>query len=213
MPGLWSAPPVRTPRVAISRESLWQLSMPESASQQEPLPDRRGALVLSAYAVYSDTRDAREFDGLVVPVLRTMAASSSRCMLALTETGASFDAGRVRGALRLARDVGLLSLVEISGGWAPSLLELLAAAAPHYIRLSPEMIRGASAVPELFRSLVALAEFVRVRSIPLIARNPLDHAELDAVRAAGIALVQWASVPIDPGEERGRALPAIAGGR
>jgi hypothetical protein len=207
---MWSAPPVRAARVAISRESLWQVASLESPSEQARLADRRGRLVLSAYAVYTDTRDTREFDGVVVPVMRTMAASSARCMLALTETRASFDAGRVRGALQVARDVGLLSVVEISGSWAPTLLELLAAAAPTYIRLSPDLIRGAAAVPELSRSLVTLGEFARERAIPLIARNPLDDAELEAVRAAGIGLMQWVSIPIDPVEDRVRPQPTLA---
>lgn len=209
MPGLWSAPPVRAARVSIARESMWRLSTPEHPAQRDQLLDRRGRLELSTYVVYTVTRDTREFEALVVPVLRTMAASSARCTLALTESATTFDAGRVRSALQGARDVGLTALVEISGGWSTPLLELLASAAPTYIRLAPELIRGAATVPELFRSLVTLGEFARARSIPLVARNPLDDAELDAVRVAGIGLLQWVALPFEPDDPQGRRLPVF----
>ncbi len=151
--------------------------------------------MLAAYAVYARTLDDREFDGLVVPVLRTLAVSTSRSMLILQETSESFDAGRVRARTQLAREIGLPSMIEISGGWAPTLLELLAAALPAYVRLAPDMLRGAGSVPDVFRSLVTLGEFARERDLELVARNPRDDAELDALRAAGIGLVQWTAHP------------------
>lgn len=181
--------------VLISRESLWLLPVPRNASERARLAERRGQLVLSAYAVYARTMDDREFDGLVVPVLRTLAVSSSRSMLILRETSARFDAGRVRARTQLAREIGLPTMIEISGGWAPTMLELLASALPAYVRLAPDMLRGASAVPDVFRSLVTLGEFARERRLELVARNPSDDAELDALRAAGIGLVQWTAHP------------------
>lgn len=184
-----------TSYVVVSRESLWLLPVPSDPSQRANLEERRGRLVLSAYAIYARTIDAREFDALVVPVLRTLASSTSRTMLVLQESNESFDAGRVRARTQLARELGLPSMVEISGSWGPTMLELLAAALPAYVRLAPEMLRGASTVPDVFRSLVRLGEFSRERRIELVARNPHDDAELDAVRTAGIGLVQWTAHP------------------
>lgn len=181
--------------VVVSRESLWLLPVPTDPSQRTHLEERRGRLVVSAYAVYARTIDAREFDALVVPVLRTLAASTSRTMLVLQESNETFDAGRVRARTQLARELGLPSMVEISGSWGPTMLELLAAALPAYVRLAPEMLRGAASVPDVFRSLVTLGEFARERRIELVARNPHDDAELDAVRTAGIGLVQWTAHP------------------
>ena len=181
--------------VVVSRESLWLLPVPGNPSERALLAERRGRLVLAAYAVYARTLDDREFDGLVVPVLRTLAVSTSRSMLILQETSESFDAGRVRARTQLAREIGLPSMIEISGGWAPTLLELLAAALPAYVRLAPDMLRGAGSVPDVFRSLVTLGEFARERDLELVARNPRDDAELDALRAAGIGLVQWTAHP------------------
>ncbi len=177
--------------VVVSRESLWLLPVPGAPSERARLEERRGRLVVSAYAVYARTIDEREFDTLVVPVLRTLAVSTSRCMLVVQETSDDFDAGRVRSRAQLARELGIPAMVEISGTWGPTLLELLAAALPAYVRLSPEMVRGASSVPDVFRSLVTLGEFARERGLELVARNPQDDAELDAVRMAGIGLVQW----------------------
>lgn len=181
--------------VVVSRESLWLLPVPTDPSQREHLEERRGRLVVSAYAVYARTIDTREFDALVVPVLRTLAASTSRTILVVQESNETFDAGRVRARTQLARELGLPSMVEISGSWGPTMLELLAAALPAYVRLAPEMLRGASSVPDVFRSLVTLGEFARERRIELVARNPHDDAELDAVRTAGIGLVQWTAHP------------------
>lgn len=181
--------------VLVSRESLWLLPVPGDRRERAQLDERRGRLVVSAYAVYARTIDAREFDGLVVPVLRTLATSTSRCMLVVQESNESFDAGRVRARTQLARELGISSMVEISGSWGPTMLELLAAALPAYVRLSPDMLRGANSVPDVFRSLVTLGEFARERRIELVARNPHDDEELDAVRTAGIGLVQWTTHP------------------
>jgi hypothetical protein len=169
--------------------------VPDVPRERARLEERRGRLVVSAYAVYSRTIDAREFDALVVPVLRTLAVSTSRCMLVAQEASDAFDAGRVRSRTQLARELGIPAMVEISGTWRPTLLELLAAALPAYVRLSPEMLHGASSVPDVFRSLVTLGEFARERKLELVARNPQDDAELDAVRMAGIGLVQWTASP------------------
>ncbi len=181
--------------VLVSRESLWLLPVPGDRRERAQLDERRGRLIVSAYAVYARTIDAREFDGLVVPVLRTLATSTSRCMLVTQESSETFDAGRVRARSQLARELGIPSMVEISGSWGPTLLELLAAALPAYVRLSPDMLRGANSVPDVFRSLVTLGEFARERGIELVARNPHDDDELDAVRTAGIGLVQWTNHP------------------
>lgn len=181
--------------VLVSRESLWLLPVPGDRRERAQLDERRGRLVVSAYAVYARTIDAREFDGLVVPVLRTLATSTSRSMLVVQESNESFDAGRVRARTQLARELGISSMVEISGSWGPTMLELLAAALPAYVRLSPDMLRGANSVPDVFRSLVTLGEFARERRIELVARNPHDDEELDAVRTAGIGLVQWTTHP------------------
>ncbi|MEP7382351.1 MAG: hypothetical protein ABI910_11725 [Gemmatimonadota bacterium] len=191
MPRVWSASSPHTSRLLVSRESLWLLPVPGDRSERARLNERRGQLVLSAYAIYAELLEEREFEWLVVPVLRTLAVSSSRCVLVLPETSASFDAGRVRAATQYTRELGVLSMVEISGGWTPTQLELLAATLPAYLRLAPEMLRGAGSVPDVFRSLVALGEFARERGLELVARNPHDDAELDAVRSAGIGLVQW----------------------
>lgn len=191
-------PPLPAPDssyVLVSRESLWLLPVPSDRRERTHLEERRGRLVVSSYAVYARTIDAREFEGLVVPVLRTLATSTSRCMLVLQESNESFDAGRVRARTQLARELGIPAMVEISGSWGPTMLELLAAALPAYVRLSPDMLRGANAVPDVFRSLVTLGEFARERRIELVARNPHDDEELDAVRTAGIGLVQWTTQP------------------
>ena len=184
-----------TPRVAISRESVWLVQVPGRAAPSDELLDRRGYLVLSAYAVYPGTRDTRAIGSVVEPVLRALASSRSRAVLVLTESSLSFDAARIRAAARLARDIGIASMVEITGEWTPTLLELLAASAPSYVRLAPHMLRGAAAIPDTFRSLVLLSEFARTHAVELIARNPYDAMDLNAIRAAGIELAQWTSLP------------------
>ena len=181
--------------VVLARESLWLMTAQGDMHDRSAAHDRRGRLVLSAYAVYADVRDEREFEGMVSPLLSTMASSRSRSMLVLVEGPDSFDVGRVRRALQRARELGVVSMVEIGGAWSRALLELLAATEPSYVRLAPEMLQGVSAVPEVSRSLDALAEFARVRSLNLVARNPHDARELEAVRSTGIGLVQWAQLP------------------
>lgn len=194
-------PSTSTPRVALARESLWMVPVPSQPSERLVLQERRGRLVTSAYAVYSDALEVRDFEAYVLPVLRTMAASHSRCVLTLLESPATFDAGRTRHALQSARDLGLTSMVEISGAWRPTLLELLAAAGPAYVRLAPEFVHGAGSVPDVFRHIVTLAEFARERGLEIVARNPRDGHELDAVRVAGVGLIQWASVPLLPEQD------------
>lgn len=198
------APLAGAPQVAISRESVWLVQLPNQDAAGDTLLDRRGALMQSAYAVYPGTRDARVLASVVEPVLRALASSRSRAMLVLTESSVSFDPARIRAAVRLAREIGIASMVEISGEWAPTLLDLLAAQAPSYVRLAPEMLRGAAAVPDTFRSLVLLSDFARTRAVELIARNPCDAMELHAVRTAGIELAQWTSRP-----EEARAPSAV----
>ena len=194
------APSTSTPRVKLAREELWMVPIPADPSERVVLTDRRGRLVLSAYAVYTDVTDPRDFEACVQPVLRTLAASRSRCILTLVDTPESFDAGRTRHAVQAARELGLASMVEIQGTWGLTLLELLAAAGPGYIRLAPDFVHGAGSVPDVFRLMVSLSEFSRERGFELVARNPRDEHELDAVRVAGIGLVQWTSVPFS-GEE------------
>lgn len=184
------------PRVALVRESLWLVRVPRDAGERVVLADRRGRLALSAYALYTDAATAHDFDGFIAPLLRSLATSRTRTMLALTEQASSLDAGLVRQKLQAAQERGLLTLVEIAGTWPSTLLELLAAATPSYIRLAPELVRGAAALPEVFRSLVRLSEFAHERGIELVARNPGDEHDLDAVRAAGVALVQWGELPL-----------------
>ena len=174
--------------------------IPADPSERVVLADRRGRLVLSAYAVYTDVTGARDFEAYVQPVLRTLAASRSRCILTLFETPETFDAGRTRFVVQAARELGLAAMVEIRGTWGATLLELLAAAGPGYIRLAPDVVHGAGSVPDVFRLMVSLSEFSRERGFELVARNPRDEHELDAVRVAGIGLVQWTSVPFS-GEE------------
>jgi len=201
----------RAPRVALIRESLWMVRVPRDAGDRAALADRRGILAFAAYALYTDATEPRDFEAFAVPVLRTMASSRSRTMLVLTEEAATFDAGRVRQSLQEARERGLTTLVEIAGTWPSTLLELLAAAAPTYVRVAPDLIRGVSTLPDVFRSLVRLAEFAHERGIELVARNPGGDTDLDAVRAAGVGLVQWGDPPLsrdEPGEAtsaRGRA--------
>lgn len=204
------APPVRAgsqtlgEEVVLRRESLWLLHAPDDPSQRSRWGDRRGRLVLSAYAVYAIARDVREFEALVGPVLRTLAASRTRAMLVLSESAVSFEAERMRRAVQLARDVGLPTMVEIDDEWGLTQLELVAASGPSYLRLAPEMVRGAATVPDTFRALVAVGEFARRQAIELVARNPSDDQELDALCAAGIGLVQRAALPFDPA----RSVPA-----
>jgi len=193
-----SLPFARAPRVVLSREVLWRTSVPVDATERNVLQDRTGHVVLSTYAVYSDAATTAEFDAVVAPVLRALASSRSRCMLVLAETMARFDAGRVRHALQVAHDLGISTLVEIGGTWGQTLLELLAAAGPSYVRLAPELVHDAANVPDVFRSLVQLSEFARDRTFQLVARNPRDEHDLDAARAAGIGLLQWAAVPLEP---------------
>ncbi|MCC6770414.1 MAG: hypothetical protein IT360_04300 [Gemmatimonadaceae bacterium] len=184
-----------SPRVVIARESVWLVQLPGHAAQRDPHLERRGFLALSHYAVYPGTRDARAIGAVVEPVLRALASSRARAVLVLTESSLSFDAGRIRAAVRLARDIGIASMVEISGEWTPTLLELLVAPGPSYVRLAPQMLRGAAVIPDTCRSLVLLGEFARTHAVELIARNPYDAVELHAIRAAGIELAQWTSLP------------------
>ncbi|MBK6456354.1 MAG: hypothetical protein IPF87_09770 [Gemmatimonadetes bacterium] len=101
----------------LAREELWMVPIPADPSERVVLADRRGRLVLSAYAVYTDVTGARDFEAYVQPVLRTLAASRSRCILTLFETPETFDAGRTRFVVQAARELGLASMVEIRGTW------------------------------------------------------------------------------------------------
>lgn len=186
----------RAPRLSLVRETLWLVREPRGASDRIVLADRGGRVALSAYALYTDAATARDFEAYVVPMLRTMATSRSRTMLVLTEEAATFDAGRVRASLQAAQEGRLVTLVEIAGTWPSTLLELLAAASPSYVRLAPELVHGAGTLPDVFRSLVRLAEFAHERGIELVARNPGDSHDLDAARAAGVGLVQWGDLPL-----------------
>ena len=189
-------PLVPTPRVMLARESIWRMPVPNDPTQRPVLLDRRGDVVLSAYAVYSDAAGIRDFEGYVQPVLRTLASSRSQAVLALVMSPATFDAGLLRHALGVARDLAIPSMVEIREMWGKTMLELLALAGPTYLRLPPEFLRGAGSVPDVFRALVSFAEFARERRLAVVARNLGDAQELDAARVAGIELVQWGGVPI-----------------
>lgn len=189
-------PSAGAPRVTLVRESLWLVPIPRDRSDRVALADRRGRLALSAYALYTDAASPADVEAFVVPVLRAMATSRSRSMLVLTEHAATFDAGRVRHALQAAHACALPTSVEITGTWPSTLLELLAAASPSYVRLAPELVRGAATLPDVFRSLVRLAEFAHERGLELVARNPGDEHDLDAARVAGVGLVQWGGLPL-----------------
>ncbi len=198
-----------TPRVVLARESLWRLSVPNAPSERALLSERRKELVMSAYAVYSDVEGLRDFDVYVQPVLRTIAASRSRSILTLALTPASFDAGLLRHTLAAANMLGIPSMVEVRDLWGRTMLELLAAAGPTYVRLSPEFVHGAGSVPDVFRAMVTFGEFARARGLQLVARNPRDDHEIDAVRVAGIALVQWGSLPFFRDENDGAMRPTL----
>ena len=185
------------PRVALTWESIWHLPAPGDATERAMLADRRGRVVLSGYALYTDATTEREFDSFALPVIRNLAASRTRAILTLVESAITFDAARVRRALELARLLGVLSLVEIRGVWSSTLLELLAAAGPNYLRLAPDLVQGAAVMPEQFQTIVQIAEFARERRMLLVARNPGDGNELDAIRVGGIDLVQFGSIPIE----------------
>ncbi|MCC6928958.1 MAG: hypothetical protein IT359_08230 [Gemmatimonadaceae bacterium] len=197
------------PRVVLARESLWKLTVPNNCAERALLHERRKELVLSAYAIYSDVDGLRDFDVYVQPVLRTIASSRSRSMLTLALTPATFDAGLLRHALASANELGIPSMVEVRDLWGRTMLELLAAARPTYVRLSPEFVHGAGAVPDVFRAMVTFGEFARARGLQLVARNPRDDHEVDAARVAGIALVQWGSLPFFRDESDGLARPTL----
>lgn len=194
------------PRVSLVRETFWLVRVPRDAGERHALADRRGRVSFSAYALYTDAATAHDFEAFASPVLRGLSSSRSRTMLVLTEDAATFDAGRVRQSLQVAHERGLATLVELAGTWPSTLLELLAAASPTYLRLAPDLVRGAASLPDVFRSLVRLAEFAHERGLTLVARNPGDEHDLDAARAAGVGLVQWGELPLSrdvPGEGAG----------
>jgi len=198
-----------TPRVVLARESLWKLSVPNTPAERALLDERRKELVLSAYAVYSDVIGLRDFDVYVQPVLRSIASSRSRSILTLAVSPATFDAGLLRHALATAGDLGIPTMVEVRDLWGRTMLELLAAAGPTYVRLSPEFVHGAGAVPDVFRAMVTFGEFARARGLQLVARNPRDDHEIDAARVAGIALVQWGNLPFFGDEGESNVRPTL----
>ncbi len=187
----------RLPRVTLSWESIWRLPAIDETTRLGALEAPRGRVVICAYSVYCEDPTDREFEAYVVPILRNVAASRTRGMLTLVESASRFDASRLRNAIRVARSFGLHSLVEIDGVWSTAMLEMLADATPGYLRLNPDVTLGASVIPEQFQTLVRLAEFARARDIPLVARNPSDEFELDALRVGGIELVQFATLPTE----------------
>lgn len=202
-------PALPTPRVVLSRESIWKLPIPDPSSPRPVALDRRGTMVLSAYAIYTDVDGLRDFDIYVRPVMRSLASSRSRSLLTLVMSPATFDAGLLRHSLASARELGIPSMVEVREVWGSTMLELLAAAGPSYVRLSPDFVHGAGSVPDVFRTVVSMAAFARERKLELVARNPRDAQELDAARMAGLELVQWGHLPIDGMEGDGGFRPTL----
>lgn len=179
----------RVPRLFLRWESMWRHVMPHAPNDQASLANREGALVQAGYVMYSDARDLVEFDAAVIPLLTKLREAHPGLMLGIVAEPDTLLGSRFLRLMERCHELNVRTVVEIRGHWTLPMLELFVAGRPTFLRVGPDLTSGISMVPEQFRAVVALADYLRNTGVPLVARGVTAPGDLDALRVAGVELV------------------------
>ncbi len=179
----------RVPRLFLRWETLWRYAMPHAPNDQPSLANRDGSLVSAGYVMYSDARDLVEFDAAVIPMFTSLRSAHPGLMLGIVAAPDTLLGSRFLRLMERCHELGVGTVVEIRGHWTLPMIELFVAGRPTYLRVGPDLTSGISIVPEQFRAVAALADYLRNTGVPLVARGLSSLGDLDALRVAGVELV------------------------
>ena len=125
---------------------------------------------------------------LVLSTCRTLGLDPARVTLELAE-GAALELGDDGLALQRLRAAGVrLALDDFGAGWAA--LAHLERLALDVVKVDPSFVEGATGSPGGARRLSALVELVHAYDLRVVAAGVEDEAQLVAVRACGVDLLQ-----------------------